>query len=214
MARAFKLNKSELTRLRREQKMYSQFLPVLKLKQEQLQVEALRIHRELLQIGSNLEELRRHHVGLLAVLPDVTPYDIISLCRAEHVGVISKSIAGVRVPVLQELIFNKLKIDLFGTPSWMIRGLSILRQFTTLNIELSIKEEQGRLIARELKKASQKVNLFEKVLLPEALAAIKKIKIALGDEQVANVGRGKIAKKRSSISLNNSEASEKLVVTR
>ena len=58
------------------------------------------------------------------------------------------------------------------------------------------RAEQRRLIAAELQQTSQRVNLFEKVKIPQCKEAIRVIKIALGDEQTAAVTRGKIAKSR------------------
>ena len=63
--------------------------------------------------------------------------------------------------------------------------------------ERAIYEEQKRLVAAELQQTSQRVNLFEKVRIPECKEAIRVIKIALGDEQTAAVTRGKIAKGRT-----------------
>ena len=60
-----------------------------------------------------------------------------------------------------------------------------------------VYEEQRRLVAEELQQTSQRVNLFEKVRIPECKEAIRVIKIALGDEQTAAVTRGKIAKGRT-----------------
>jgi V/A-type H+-transporting ATPase subunit D len=48
----------------------------------------------------------------------------------------------------------------------------------------------------ELRTTSQRVNLFEKVKIPETGENIRTIQIYLGDEQTAAVVRGKIAKAR------------------
>ena len=64
-----------------------------------------------------------------------------------------------------------------------------------LDLELRVLEEQRRLLAMELRTTTQRVNLFEKVKIPETKGHIKKINIYLGDEQTASVVRGKIAKK-------------------
>jgi len=58
-----------------------------------------------------------------------------------------------------------------------------------------VLEEQVALLAKELRTTTQRVNLFEKVKIPETKQNIKKISVYLGDQQVAAVVRGKISKK-------------------
>ena len=62
-------------------------------------------------------------------------------------------------------------------------------------MEIGLLRRQVALLAAELRVTSQRVNLFEKVKIPEAIEGIRKIKIFLGDQQTAAVVRGKIAKK-------------------
>lgn len=199
MARKYKLNKSELTRLKREEKTYGQFLPVLKLKQEQLQAEQLRVKREILKTEKELNVETETISDLISLLPDPMPIDIVSLSKIKKITLKEKSIAGVRVPIIKEISFSDFEISNFGTPVWLTLGLDALKNLTKIKAEIKILEKQFTLITRELKKSTQKVNLFEKVLIPETKEGVRKIKIALGDEQVAAVGRGKIAKKKQAI---------------
>jgi V/A-type H+-transporting ATPase subunit D len=85
----------------------------------------------------------------------------------------------------------------FGAPPWVALYLPALRSLVRLSTELAVLRRQNALVSRELRRATQKVNLFERVLIPETKEGIRRIKIALGDEQVAAVGRGKVAKKKS-----------------
>jgi V/A-type H+-transporting ATPase subunit D len=107
-----------------------------------------------------------------------------------------KSVAGVKVPTLVRVVFDERDYSRFGTPPWVSLLLPQLRELVRQYTELSVLEKQYELVSRELRKATQKVNLFEKVLIPETKEGIRRIKIALGDEQVAAVGRGKIAKSK------------------
>jgi V/A-type H+-transporting ATPase subunit D len=194
MAKNYKLNKSELTRLRREEKMYKQFLPVLKLKQEQLQIEQLKLKRELAKRKGDFEAAKTSAMAIVPLLAEPLAIDVPAMVKATELVLGEKSIAGVKVPTLEKVVFPELEFSRFGTPPWVGRSLPRLRTFVRLHTELSVLERQYELVTRELRKATQKVNLFEKVLIPETKEAIKRIKIALGDEQVAAVGRGKIAK--------------------
>lgn len=194
MARKFSLNKTELTRLRREEKMYKQFLPVLQLKQEQLQLEQLKLKRELQGREEKFLAAKREVAKAAPLFAEELPVDALALARVKHIELGEKSVAGVKVPTLESVSFEEREYSRFGTPPWVSRVLPALRELVRQHTELSILQRQYTLLTKELRKATQKVNLFEKVLIPEAKEGIRRIKIALGDEQVAAVGRGKIAK--------------------
>ena len=194
MAEKVKLNKVELTRLRRDVKSYEQFLPVLKLKQEQLQAEQLRIRREL---DLRREAFTRARDGWTPSLPlfgEETLVDLVELTRPREIVIGSRTVAGVVVPVLEQVRYAEVELSRFGTPAWVSRVLPRLRLLVQLQTELNVIERQHQLVSAELRRTTQKVNLFELVLIPEATDAIRRIKIALGDLQVAAVGRAKIAK--------------------
>jgi len=197
MARRFSLNKTELTRLRREEKTYKQFLPVLQLKQEQLQIESLKLAKELQKREGDHAIARQEIDGIVPLLAEDLPIDVLGLARAKGVVLGKKSIAGVVVPTLENVEFDERDFSRFGTPPWVALRLPALRKLVRLSTELAVLKKQNELVSRELRRATQKVNLFEKVLIPETKEGIRRIKIALGDEQVAAVGRGKIAKKKT-----------------
>ena len=197
MARRFALNKTELTRLRREEKTYKQFLPVLQLKQEQLQIEQLKLTRELVKREGDHAHARTEIESIVPLLAEDLPVDVLGLARAKNVVLGNKSIAGVIVPTLEHVEFDTRDFSRFGTPPWVALKLPELRKLVRLSTELAVLRRQNELVSRELRRATQKVNLFEKVLIPETKEGIRRIKIALGDEQVAAVGRGKIAKKKT-----------------
>ena len=88
-------------------------------------------------------------------------------------------------------------MDAWATPAWVDNAVETTTQILSLLCERAFYEEQKRLIETELQLTSQRVNLFEKVKIPECKEAIRKIKIAIGDEQTAAVTRGKIAKGRA-----------------
>lgn len=197
MAEKVKLNKVELTRLRREVKTYQQFLPVLKLKQEQLQSEQLKVRRELELRRQAFAEAQAGWTPLLPLFGEPALVDLVALTRPRDLVIGSKTIAGVVVPTLDSVRFSTVELSVFGTPAWVTRVLPRLRKFVQLYTEMNIIEQQHALIAAELRRTTQKVNLFQLVLIPEATDAIRRIKIALGDLQVAAVGRAKIAKSKA-----------------
>ncbi len=199
MGKKYKLNKSELTRLKKEGKIYYKFLPVLKLKQEQLQIEQIKIKKAVLQLKHNFDLYIKKYKSLICLLPDYIPIDIVQFVKYSSVKIVYKSIAGVKVPSINKINFNDIHLSYYAYPVWVIKGITKLQNMSSLNVEICFLIKQLELISKELKKATQKVNLFEKVLIPETELAIKRIKIFLGDEQVAAVGRGKIAKAKQNI---------------
>jgi V/A-type H+-transporting ATPase subunit D len=68
-----------------------------------------------------------------------------------------------------------------------------------IRAEIAVLDEQHSLIAEELRTTSQRVNLFEKVKIPECRENIRFIRIFLGDEQTAGVARAKFAKSRTDV---------------
>jgi len=106
------------------------------------------------------------------------------------------NIAGVDIPVFEGADFEVDDYDLFVEPLWIDPAVERLKEILLLDLELRVLGEQLTLLSEELRTTSQRVNLFEKVKVPETLENIRKIRISLGDQQVAQVVRGKIAKRK------------------
>ena len=106
------------------------------------------------------------------------------------------NIAGVAIPTFDSIETDVKEIDTWATPAWVDGAVEAATRILSLQCERAVYEEQRRLVTAELQTTSQRVNLFEKVKIPECKEAIRVIKIALGDEQTAAVTRGKIAKSR------------------
>jgi V/A-type H+-transporting ATPase subunit D len=105
------------------------------------------------------------------------------------------NIAGVTIPVYEGADFARGDYDLYLTPLWIDLAADRMEKALAYDLEAEVLEEQIRLLSRELRVTTQRVNLFEKVKIPETKAHIKKITVYLGDQQVAAVVRGKISKK-------------------
>jgi V/A-type H+-transporting ATPase subunit D len=105
------------------------------------------------------------------------------------------NIAGVVIPIFEGAEFQVAPYDLFMTPLWLDGAVEKLRQLILFDLEIRIVKEQRNRLDRELRITTQRVNLFEKVKIPETKENIKKIQIYLGDQQTSAVVRGKIAKR-------------------
>ncbi len=190
-----KHTKNELKAQRDALRRFKRYLPTLQLKKQQLQM-------EMRQLDQRLEEMRemeeRTVAGIQAwVRLFAEPLDLAALVALAKVETGSGNIAGVNIPVLQSVEFADIETDLHGTPPWTDEGRKTVEELVRTQIEREILSEQHRLLGEELRTTSQRVNLFEKVKIPEAESNIRVIRIFLGDAQTAEVARAKIAKGKS-----------------
>ena len=194
MPKKIKLTRPELKRYRDELGRYERYLPMLKLKQQQLQLtlRELRSKRREAQgaVQAAEGEFRRYR----PVLADPAGVNVQDLAKPREIVTSTRNIAGVRIPVFQDVVFPPARYSLFGTPAWVDRTLADLREIGRRRATLEVLERQDQLISKELTRIVQRVNLFEKVKIPEAREGIRRIRIHLGDEMTAAVGRSKLAK--------------------
>lgn len=190
-----KLTKTELKAQTDALKRFQRFLPMLQLKKQQLQSEIAGISAKADEVSAREKAERaalRSWVGLLA-----TGQELVSgLVTVKGVRTGSANIAGVAIPTFESIDTQVREIDPWETPAWIDDVVAATQRVMSLQCERAVYEEQRRLVQQELQTTSQRVNLFEKVKIPECKEAIRVIKIALGDEQTAAVTRGKIAKSR------------------
>ena len=119
-----------------------------------------------------------------------------SLVRPSHVECGQENIAGVTVPVFRDLSFEEIRYDVADYPLWVDTAAVRLRESARLDALAKTLRRQVELLEKELRSTAQRVNLFEKVKIPEAKENIRVIGIYLGDQQTSAVVRGKIAKKK------------------
>ena len=190
-----KLTKGELKRQRDALRQYERYLPTLQLKKQQLQLEILR-QLEIIKEKGREEAAKMNAAwqwsGLLAesrvdIRPQIRPKEVISGLR---------NITGVDLPVFERVEFNSAERDLFITPLWVDTAEEALRALVCLREEIEIQKKALKILRRELRITSQRVNLFEKVKIPQAKEAIRRIKIYLGDQITNAVGRSKMAKRK------------------
>ena len=190
-----KLTKTELKAQSDALKRYQRFLPMLQLKKQQLQAEIAGIVAKADAVSEKERSVRRSldsWVGLLATGED----DLAGLVKVKEIKTSTANIAGVPIPVFDGIDTEVKPIDLWATPAWMDDAVGAVTNILALQSERIVLEKQRDLISQELRTTSQRVNLFEKVKIPECRENIRVIKIAIGDEQTAAVTRGKIAKSR------------------
>ena len=197
---AVKLTKNELKVQKDRLKQFQRYLPTLQLKKQQLQAVVM-------QVTVQLEQVARQRQAAVAGLDDWVavfaendsfPAEkrLETLVRPKHVVCGEENIAGVVVPVFQELSFEDIRYDVADYPLWVDTAAVRLREIARLDALEKTLRRQVELLEQELRATAQRVNLFEKVKIPEAKENIRVIGIYLGDQQTSAVVRGKIAKKK------------------
>ena len=188
-----KLTKNELKKQKDSLKMYQRYLPTLMLKKQQLQGEIrmteLRI-KELRSEKDILDESFKKWVAVFGEKGIFTP----GLLSVTEVKTAEGNIAGVAIPLFEGAEFEIAPYDLARTPFWLDIAIEKMKQVILLDLEAQIVEEQRKRLDHELRITTQRVNLFEKIKIPETRGSIKKIQVYLGDQQTSAVVRGKIAK--------------------
>lgn len=194
-----KLTKNELKKKKDALKMYERYLPTLQLKKQQLQVEIRSVQTRLDQLEAKKASLLKEYQTWIAVFSekDAPRADTgAPLLRIASVTTDTGNIAGVAIPLFQDVLFERPQYDVFAKPLWIDAALTFMEQLLRAQMELEVVVRQRDLLAQELRITTQRVNLFEKVKIPETMADIRKIRIYLGDQQTAQVVRGKIAKRK------------------
>ncbi|MCF0228479.1 MAG: V-type ATP synthase subunit D [Parasporobacterium sp.] len=197
---AIKLTKNEQKVQKDRLKQYQRYLPTLQLKKQQLQSVIMRVNDE-------LERKEAERVKMIGDLDDwvavfaensIFPDDrkIEHLVQPDTVITRKENIAGVTVPTFEALTFKDISYNVDDYPLWVDTALIKLREIARLDALASTLRKQAELLEKELRSTSQRVNLFEKVKIPEAKENIRVIGVFLGDQQTAAVVRGKISKKK------------------
>lgn len=192
MATKVRLTKNELKVQKDGLKRFMRYLPTLQLKKQLLQVEIRKVEVLKEEKRRQQEEMRRQIAAWVAVFGD--GIDLGPYLRIQSILTGTGNIAGVTIPVFQGLTFEDIPWDVLNTPPWVDKGIHSFKKFLAFDVEVAVLEEQARLLGDELRTTTQRVNLFEKVKIPEAKTNIRTINIYLGDQQTAAVVRGKISK--------------------
>ena len=188
--------------------MYRRYLPTLTLKKQQLQAEIRGIEAKAAAVRKEKAALERDLRSWIAVFSekDAFPESVVTV-RNIRKGF--ANIVGVTIPTYEGADFSRGDYDLYETPLWVDIAADNMEKAIALELEAEVLEEQIRLLEKELLATSQRVNLFEKVKIPETQENIRKISIYLADQQVNAVVRSKISKRK--IALRNADDAERQV---
>ncbi|MEE0886051.1 MAG: V-type ATP synthase subunit D [Treponema sp.] len=190
-----KLTKNEQKVQKDALKMYQRYLPTLTLKKQQLQTEIRTIDAKAKEVRAKRKQLEKEFDEWISVFGEAEAFKP-GMVTVKNIKKGVGNIAGVVIPVYEGADFSRGDYDLYETPLWIDMAADRMEKALSLDLEAEVLDEQVRLLSQELRTTTQRVNLFEKVKIPETKANIKKISVYLGDEQVAAVVRSKISKKK------------------
>ncbi len=191
-----KLTKNEL---RAQQTMLSQlnkYLPTLQLKKAMLQLEVNEARQEIEELSRELTSAHDKVRACQQLLAQQIGIDPRSLAVIQKIHKRYENIAGVDVPYFEGVDFEPTTYSLFDTPPWIDSATQLLRNMVVGQVKVKVVEEKKVALERELREVSIRVNLFEKILIPRCQQNIKKIKVFLGDQQLAAVCQAKVAKSK------------------
>jgi V/A-type H+/Na+-transporting ATPase subunit D len=187
-----KYTKNELKNQKKALKRFTRYLPTLVLKKQQLQLEIQKTTHAIEGLDGQIDQLNMSVELWAGVFADkVELRDIISVKARKKK---TENIAGIDVPVFAGVEFDIKEYDLITMPLWVDYGIEAVKRMIELRFQMLLLKTKQSLLAEEMRVTTQRVNLFEKIKIPESREYIRKINITLGDMQTAAVVTGKIAK--------------------
>ena len=189
-----KLTKGELKKQRDSLKQFKRYLPTLQLKKQQLQMKILEARKrfdECQKAFFEKEALIKKWCGLFGEAQDL---DFRKWVSPKEIVTGTNNIAGAKVPVFKDIFFEEAVYDFYITPFWVDRAIEELKELIKFLAQGQVIKAEIRILERELRVTTQRVNLFEKVKIPECQENIRLIRICLGDQQANAVGISKVAK--------------------
>ncbi len=191
MALKFQYNKTTIQELKKQLSIRQKALPILKHKETALRLEVKKRQKDLRKTQNRHEELLstiKQYVGFWDQIPNILFIE--GLATSTH------TIIGVKVPEVRNIEFKMADISWWNYAAWVPTGIELLKEAIRLDIKIDVLEQQITALDNARKKTTQKVNLYEKVQIPEMDQAVLKIKRFLEDkENIAKAGQ-KIMKNR------------------
>jgi V/A-type H+-transporting ATPase subunit D len=191
-----KFTKNELRDQQRKLNQLEKYLPTLQLKKAMLQLEVHEATQELNKVKAAYEQNYAFVSSFAPLFLTPMGVELEDALKVVEVKKHYENIAGVEVPYFDDIIFEKMEYSLYVTPPWLDAAIDGLQKLTETQVRITIAEEKKKALEEELRQVSIRVNLFEKILIPRAMQNIRKIKVFLGDQQLAAVSRAKVAKEK------------------
>jgi len=191
MALKFHFNKTTIQLFERQLAIRQKALPILKNKETALRMVVVKLMGELEEINLQRKQLKvreEHYKAFWKEFPEILLMD--------EIETFSKKVVGVNIPEIKEITFKIADVSWWNMPAWVPGGIALMKEVITLNLKADNLQQQIEILDLARKKTTQKVNLYEKVQIPEYEDAIMKIKRFLEDKENISKAAQKIVKKR------------------
>ncbi|MCF7888476.1 MAG: V-type ATP synthase subunit D [Candidatus Omnitrophica bacterium] len=187
-----RITKQELRKQKDSLARFRRYLPTLQLKKKQLQRQILKVHQQIDKVSHQEEDFRNQVIGWVDLFAQDN--SIGELLTIESIKTKANNVAGVDLPEFDKVKFKQDDYSFFTTSLWIDSGIEAVKEMISYKVHLIVLHKQLDALKEELRVTNQRVNLFEKVKIPEAEENIRIIQIYLGERRTAAVVRGKIAK--------------------
>ncbi len=204
MAIKFQYNKTSLQQQEKNLKMRVRTLPTIKSKESALRLQVKQTKTQVEKLEEELEREIQSYSSMVSLWDEFNP----ELIRVDSVELSTKKVAGVILPVLEDIHYEIKPFSIFNAPSWYAEGIDLLKTLATTGIQAEFLRLKMEFLEHARKKTTQKVNLFEKVQIPGYQDAIRKIKRFLEDEESLSKSSQKIM--RANIEKRNQKNTEEL----
>ena len=190
-----KLNKAFLSLEQRNLKNYKKYLPSLELKRKKLLSESSGLEEQMLQLQEKEQSLKKN---IQTNFPMANNYLSMmqQFIKIEQLDIGEENIVGIKLPVLNSIQWTISEYAYLNTPHWFDALIDSVTELLELRLRIKITTSRAKLLDKAIQTVTQRKNLFEKILIPNAINHIKLIQIFLADNERASVVRSKIAKKK------------------
>lgn len=189
-----KLTKMELRDQQYKLKQLQKYLPTLQLKKAMLQTEVNNALYEIEGLKREYQEFEKECTAFQDLLTDPSAEIVEKSALVDEVEKRFENIAGAEIPFFEKVIFRPFEYSLFDSPLWVDSAQEKVKTLVVQKEKIEVVKEKKRILEKELREVSIRVNLFEKILIPRTEGNIKKIKVFLGDQELASVAQAKVAK--------------------
>ncbi|WP_372368411.1 V-type ATP synthase subunit D [Candidatus Uabimicrobium sp. HlEnr_7] len=191
-----KLTRNELKAQKESLKRFARFLPTLELKKLQLELERRKVVKEMAEFREKITKFRQDIKSWQNLFCENYPKAVQNLVRIENLETREVNIAGISVTEVKNVTFAIEEYDLYLTSPWLEKGIEVIKDIIFFQEREKSLQNKEKVILQELRKTTQRINLFKEKLIPECKENIRMIRIQLGDLQAAAVGRSKMAKQK------------------
>jgi len=188
-------SKSSLSKESSKLKRYRQYLPSLDLKRQQLALERKKALHQVQQTEADIKTCYQQSAEMLPMLADKSIH-VQGLVRLTDVQIEQENVVGVHLPIIKAVMTEVKAYSLFSEPHWVDQLVVQLKKMIELKVQKQVNQQRLEVLEQALRKITQRVNLFDKVLIPKAQQDIRKIRIYLSDMETAGVVRAKTTKQK------------------